>query len=132
VAAVVLGFAWVSANHTATVLTGASTGTSGFSVSSTTGQADTTATSSSASSTPASTSFTLAQVATHGNASSCWSAINGKVYNLTSWISQHPGGPEHILSICGTDGSSAFNAQHGTQSRPASELATFYIGTLTQ
>jgi len=123
VAAAVLVFAWMSANHTAAVLTQIPA----VSVSSTTDQ-----TASPASSSTLETSFTLAEVATHHGASSCWSAINGKVYDLTSWINQHPGGPEHILSICGIDGSSAFNAQHGGQSRPASELANFYIGTLAQ
>lgn len=76
--------------------------------------------------------YTLADVAQHNNASNCWSAINGNVYDLTNWIYQHPGGPEHILAICGTDGSAAFNAQHGGQSAPAQELAQFYIGPLTQ
>lgn len=76
--------------------------------------------------------YTLAQVAQHKDASSCWAAINGGVYDLTNWINQHPGGPEHILAICGTDGSSAFNAQHGGQARPEQELATFKIGTLAQ
>jgi cytochrome b involved in lipid metabolism len=126
IAAAVLGFAWFGLQSTPPVPN--TPNPTSFTVSSSTGQIITTA----ASSTPAQTSFTLADVAAHGNASSCWSAINGKVYNLTSWISQHPGGPEHILSICGTDGSSAFNAQHGTQARPASELAGFYIGTLAQ
>jgi len=74
--------------------------------------------------------YTLAMVATHKNATSCWSTINGKVYDLTSWINKHPGGPQRILSICGKDGSSAFNGQHGGQSRPADELAGFYIGEL--
>jgi cytochrome b involved in lipid metabolism len=77
-------------------------------------------------------SYTLADVAQHPTASSCWSAIDGNVYDLTSWINQHPGGPEAILGICGTDGSAAFNAQHGGQSRPETELATFKIGTLVQ
>jgi len=72
----------------------------------------------------------MAQVAQHNNASSCWSAINGKVYDLTSWINQHPGGPEHILGICGSDGSAAFNTQHGGQERPESILEQFYIGEL--
>lgn len=76
------------------------------------------------------TSYTLAQVALHKDATSCWTAINGKVYDVTSWINQHPGGPEAILSICGSDGSAAFNAQHGGQRRPESELANFYIGPL--
>jgi len=77
-------------------------------------------------------SYTLAQVATHNNASSCWTAINGNVYDVTTWINQHPGGRAPILSLCGTDGSAAFNGQHGGQARPAAELATFKIGTLAQ
>jgi cytochrome b involved in lipid metabolism len=76
--------------------------------------------------------YTLAQVAQHSNASSCWTAINGKVYDLTNWINQHPGGPEAILSICGTDGSAAFNAQHGGEAQPAAKLQQFYIGTLAK
>ena len=76
------------------------------------------------------TTYTLADVAKHAGASSCWSTINGKVYDLTSWIDEHPGGPEDILSICGSDGSAAFNAQHGGERQPAAMLATFYIGDL--
>ena len=124
VAAVVLGFAWVGLqNNSVTPSTPSQTSFTMVPATNQTVTADASA---------AATSFTLADVATHGNASSCWSAINGKVYNLTSWINQHPGGPERILSICGTDGSSAFNAQHGGQSNPANELANFYIGTLAQ
>ncbi|MES2059604.1 MAG: cytochrome b5-like heme/steroid binding domain-containing protein [Patescibacteria group bacterium] len=74
--------------------------------------------------------YTLADVSKHSNASSCWTTINGGVYDVTAWINQHPGGPEAILSLCGKDGSAAFDAQHGGQRRPASELATFKIGVL--
>ena len=117
-AAVVIGFAWFT--------------TGGYTLQTDT-PTSTSSTTTTTSTPPASaSSYTLAEVATHNNPSSCWRAINGKVYNLTSWINQHPGGPEHILSICGIDGSSAFNAQHGGQSRPESELARFYIGTLSQ
>ncbi|MEN9913053.1 MAG: hypothetical protein RLY66_461 [Candidatus Parcubacteria bacterium] len=93
------------------------------------------------SSTPESTTTTdtsrmkmygMTEVATHNNASSCWSAINGSVYDLTSWIGRHPGGEGAILSICGKDGSSAFNDQHGGERRPANELAGFKIGLLGQ
>ncbi len=76
--------------------------------------------------------YTLAEVATHKDASSCWTTINGNVYDVTSWISQHPGGQQAILGLCGIDGSDAFNGQHGGQARPASELASFKIGILTQ
>ncbi len=76
--------------------------------------------------------YILAQVATHKDATSCWTTINGSVYDVTSWISQHPGGQQAILGLCGIDGSEAFNGQHGGQARPASELASFKIGTLIQ
>jgi cytochrome b involved in lipid metabolism len=82
--------------------------------------------------TPAPGTYTSAQVAAHSGASSCWAVINGTVYDLTSWINQHPGGPDRILSICGKDGTAAFEGQHGTQGRPNAILATFKIGTLAQ
>src|SRR4051812_31804730 len=74
--------------------------------------------------------YTLDEVSKHPNATSCWSAINGGVYDLTDWIAKHPGGSEAILSICGKDGSEAFNAQHGGQQKQADILATFKIGEL--
>jgi cytochrome b involved in lipid metabolism len=77
-------------------------------------------------------SYAMADVAKHADRTSCWTAINGNVYDVTSWIDQHPGGPEAILFICGKDGSAAFNDQHGGQRRPAQELAGFLIGSLAQ
>jgi cytochrome b involved in lipid metabolism len=74
----------------------------------------------------------MAQVATHNTASNCWATINGNVYNLTSWISQHPGGEAPILGLCGKDGTSAFESQHGNNGRANAELATLKIGTLAQ
>ena len=75
--------------------------------------------------------FTMAQVAAHADRTSCWTAIFGSVYDLTEWIGQHPGGSQRILPLCGTDATAAFSAQHGGQARPASELATFFLGPLT-
>jgi cytochrome b involved in lipid metabolism len=76
--------------------------------------------------------FTLTQVAVHSDVASCWSAINGNVYDLTPWINQHPGGEGAILSICGKDGSAAFDNQHGGQSKPENKLVMFKIGALKQ
>ena len=76
------------------------------------------------------TSYSLADVATHKDGTSCWTTINGGVYDVTSWINQHPGGQEAILSLCGKDGSSTFTDQHGGQMRPEQELAGFKIGVL--
>lgn len=84
-----------------------------------------------ASSTPVvSGGITLEQVAQHASRESCWSVINGSVYDLTGWIPNHPGGERAILSMCGTDGSARFNGQHGGSARPTSILAGFKIGEL--
>jgi cytochrome b involved in lipid metabolism len=74
--------------------------------------------------------ITLSQVAAHKSRTSCWSAINGNVYDLTSWIPNHPGGEQAILSLCGIDGSAAYNGQHGGSTKAANILFGFKIGTL--
>lgn len=74
--------------------------------------------------------YTLAEVATHADATSCWTALNGNVYDLTKWISQHPGGQDAILTLCGKDGTAAFNRQHGGQAKPEQELSEFLLGPL--
>ena len=81
-------------------------------------------------STSGSSQYTLAQVAEHTNVNNCWSAINGGVYDLTAWISPHPGGEDMILGMCGKDGSVAFNGQHSGSGRIARILENFKIGAL--
>lgn len=78
------------------------------------------------------TVFTAAQVAAHNDKTSCYSIINGTVYDLTSWIDRHPGGAKQILGICGKDGTSAFDRKHEGEPRPEQMLATFAIGSLVK
>jgi cytochrome b involved in lipid metabolism len=75
-------------------------------------------------------SYTMADVSKHNNQNDCWTAVNDKVYEVTKWISEHPGGAKAIISMCGIDGSAPFNDQHGGEKRPANELAGFLIGDL--
>jgi cytochrome b involved in lipid metabolism len=82
--------------------------------------------------TPAASLYTSQTVAVHNSETSCWSIINGAVYDLTSFVSSHPGGDRNILKICGKDGSSAFMGQHGGDSKPESTLAKYYLGQLSQ
>jgi len=76
--------------------------------------------------------MTLAVVAKHNSRSSCWSVVNGAVYDLTSWIPNHPGGEGTILSMCGKDGSALYGGQHSTRSKPARILGGFKLGALVQ
>jgi cytochrome b involved in lipid metabolism len=76
--------------------------------------------------------ITLAQVALHNSRESCWSVINGTVYDLTSWIPNHPGGERKILRICGIDGSDDYNGQHGNSKRTTAILVGFKLDVLAQ
>ena len=76
--------------------------------------------------------YTMAQVKANNTAKSCWTAIDGFVYDLTSWISAHPGGSGAILFLCGTDGSNAYKAQHEQQARPAVHLDSYKLGPLNK
>lgn len=76
--------------------------------------------------------YTLAQVAEHATAESCWSTVNGMVYDLTKWIPLHPGGEAKIKALCGKDGTTAFTNKHGGQEKPEATLASYKIGELAQ
>jgi hypothetical protein len=76
--------------------------------------------------------YTMEQVKANNSATKCWSAIDSQVYDLTNWISSHPGGAGAITSLCGTDGTAAFKAQHIGQERPTSRLAGLKLGPLTK
>lgn len=79
---------------------------------------------------PAPAGYTKAEVAIHASQASCWSTINGSVYDLTAFVSKHPGGESRILKICGKDGTSLFEGQHGGDSKPESMLAKYRLGDL--
>ncbi len=77
-------------------------------------------------------SFTMAEIAPHNSKDSCYTTVNGSVYDLTPFISMHPGGVANIMKICGIDGTAMFTAQHEGQRRPANELEKLKIGILAK
>lgn len=74
--------------------------------------------------------YTMAQVKKHNKATDCWTVINRDVYNLTGWVSRHPGGSSAITALCGKNGTAMFNGRHGYDSTAKAQLATFKIGRL--
>lgn len=78
------------------------------------------------------TVYTSAQVALHATGTSCWTIIDGSVYDLTEWIKKHPGGASAILKLCGRDGTEIFHGQHGTAAAQANILATYKLGSLSR
>lgn len=75
--------------------------------------------------------YTVDMLAQHNTVDSCWAAIDGSMYDLTEWVSQHPGGPERIISLCGTDATDAFSNQHAGQPNPAEHLSQYLLGPLS-
>ena len=47
--------------------------------------------------------FTLAEVATHNKKTDCWVVVHGKVYDITSFLAEHPGGRRLPLKFAGKD-----------------------------
>lgn len=74
--------------------------------------------------------FSMEVVEKHNSKESCFTVINGNVYDLTEWVGKHPGGSEKILEICGKDGTMAFQSEHGGEKKPEKKLNEFYVGKL--
>jgi cytochrome b involved in lipid metabolism len=74
--------------------------------------------------------ITVAEVLKHNSASDCWSVVNGNVYDLTSYVSQHKGGEAVIKAICGKDGTKSFSGQHAGEAKPKTDLSSLLVGPL--
>lgn len=75
-------------------------------------------------------SYDLQEVSFHNNKQSCWTVINNEVFDLTKWISNHPGGEKSILKLCGRDGTLDFLKQHEFSKKANEALKSFKIGIL--
>jgi cytochrome b involved in lipid metabolism len=76
--------------------------------------------------------YTLADVTAHNIQADCWTVVFEKVYNITTYIRNHPGGASSISKICGKDGTSIFDNKHGGSSSQALILSTYKIGVLAK
>ena len=58
--------------------------------------------------------ITLAEIAQHAGAASCWMAIDGLVYDITAYIARHPTSPEVLYPWCGKEATPAWDTKGGT------------------
>jgi len=49
---------------------------------------------------------------THNKKEDAWTAINGKVYNITPYLPYHPGGEKELMRVAGRDGTKLFSLTH--------------------
>ncbi len=83
--------------------------------------------------------ISAAAVSQHATKQDCWMIISGEVYNVTEYVSNHPGGND-ILRGCGKDATELFNTRRdgdkqigsGTShsSSARSTLERFKVGVL--
>jgi len=56
--------------------------------------------------------ITYAELAKHNTREDAWLAVRGKVFNVTGYVSSHPGGVSPISKGFGKDATSLFNSAH--------------------
>ncbi|KAF5294072.1 hypothetical protein FQA39_LY13546 [Lamprigera yunnana] len=73
--------------------------------------------------------FSLQEVSHHDDVTDCWVIIYDRVYDVTDFLNQHPGGSEVLLEHAGRDASYAFRST-GHSKAALYALNGFYIGDL--
>jgi cytochrome b involved in lipid metabolism len=53
--------------------------------------------------------YTLEELKQHKTEADAWTAIGGKVYNLTPYLKFHPGGVKDLMRCAGRDGTKLFS-----------------------
>ncbi|XP_009628358.1 cytochrome b5 [Nicotiana tabacum] len=73
--------------------------------------------------------FTMEEASQHNTKDDCWVVIDGKVYDVSSYLDEHPGGDDVVLSATGKDATDEFeDAGHSKDARELMEK--FFIGEL--
>lgn len=82
---------------------------------------------------PAPSPLSYAGIAQHAMPEDCWIVVRDRVYDVTGYLDDHPGGEETITPWCGQESTVAFETEDGagTHSRRAyADLEDYYIGDL--
>jgi len=75
-------------------------------------------------------SITMAEVGRHDKEGDAWVTVNDKVYDISQWVANHPGGSIPLLQYAGRDITDAFRAYHGPAGKAAKTLRSYYVGDL--
>ena len=81
---------------------------------------------------PAVSVLKRSQVAKHNTRQDCWCIIHGKVYDLTKFLPEHPGGSAIILKYAGRDATKAFDPIHPSDIIEKLLPASVLMGTISE
>ncbi|KAK4031513.1 NADH-cytochrome b-5 reductase [Parachaetomium inaequale] len=74
-------------------------------------------------------SYTLEKVKQHAQPDDVWIVLHNKVYDITKYLEDHPGGSAILIEVAGTDATEAFeDIGHSDEARE--QLEPYYIGDL--
>lgn len=75
--------------------------------------------------------YPMLEVARHTSRNSAWLVVHGKVYDVTPYLDEHPGGDDILLDSTGRDATREFeDVGHSDGAR--AQLAELYIGELRE
>lgn len=74
--------------------------------------------------------YTAEEIARHNREEDLWIVMNRKVYDLTKFLKEHPGGEEVLVELAGQDGTQCFdNIGHSTEATLLRD--SFQIGEIS-
>lgn len=77
---------------------------------------------------PTSSKFTIDDIIKHNTIDDCWVIINNKIYDVTNFIGDHPGGTRVLLKFGGLDATEEFEMLHPSKTLEKYKDEIQYIG----
>lgn len=77
-----------------------------------------------------SSKLTIEDVQSHNNENDAWVIINKKIYDITNFLSHHPGGKMILLKASGTDATDDFEMLHNNNVLQKFSSHVKYIGDI--
>jgi len=74
--------------------------------------------------------YTMEEISQHDNEDSCWFVREGRVYDATSFLNDHPGGADSVLLVAGQEATVEFDSVHSAEAKK--QLEDFYIGDVAE